>query len=188
MRPYLALHRSHCFVLAEPPNDASATSHESRAVGYLLLAPSTEEHYHRVDSEYLPSLPKDEPLCAPPGPSEDPTKPQGYLAIAMRSLLHSPLEELARLETKYSGLLKMCPAHLHIDILDGYQGHGWGKRLIEDGMEHLRQLGVKGVHLSMAEDNARARRFYEERCGFRRWREKGAGEWVLWRTLLEEES
>lgn len=59
------------------------------------------------------------------------------------------------------------PAHLHIDLLPGYQQKGLGRKLINALCDHLQQKGVKGVMLSVFIGNRGAIRFYEK-CGFTR--------------------
>ena len=57
------------------------------------------------------------------------------------------------------------PAHLHIDLLPGFQGRGHGRQLIERLSSELRARGVPGLHLSMDAANTKARAFYD-RIGF----------------------
>lgn len=58
------------------------------------------------------------------------------------------------------------PAHLHIDLLPRAQGRGLGRTLIETLAGALRERGVPGLHLGVAEQNAGAIAFYD-RVGFR---------------------
>ena len=60
-------------------------------------------------------------------------------------------------------------AMLHIDLLEGWQGQGWGRKLIERFVEGVRGSGEdygKGVHLGVAGDNRKVVAFYEK-LGFR---------------------
>jgi len=59
------------------------------------------------------------------------------------------------------------PAHLHIDLLPGLQGAGFGRRLIDTLLDELRRRGVRGLHLGMDPKNVGAAAFYE-RIGFER--------------------
>ena len=192
MRPYLDLSSIHCLILAESARSTNTPTEDgrqwpspmlnySRAVGYLLLALSTRQFYRQLSDEYVPSLP--ESLRDRPCADVDTNWRPGNLDNAIWKILHSPQTEIASIETKYPGLLDSCPAHLHIDILPKYQGRGWGKTLMDAALEHLRRQNVGGVHLIMAEGNLRARKFYEEKCGFYRWRDHGEGEWVMWQML-----
>lgn len=57
------------------------------------------------------------------------------------------------------------PAHLHIDILEGSRGAGFGTKLLERLVKELGSRGAAGVMLSVRASNHAARRFYE-RFGF----------------------
>ena len=63
--------------------------------------------------------------------------------------------------------LPQYPAHLHIDILDGYQGQGIGKRLIEALFNKLKEDNIPGVCLVAAKSNKNACGFYEH-MGFQK--------------------
>lgn len=52
------------------------------------------------------------------------------------------------------------PAHLHIDILEGYQGKGNGSKLLSALLDRLKADGVKGVWLGVDVKNERAINFY----------------------------
>lgn len=54
------------------------------------------------------------------------------------------------------------PAHLHINILDEYQGRGWGRRMIGKAVEHLREMGLDGLWVGIDPRNNAARKFYEK--------------------------
>jgi ribosomal protein S18 acetylase RimI-like enzyme len=58
------------------------------------------------------------------------------------------------------------PSHLHIDLLPRAQGRGYGRRMLQQVMDRLRQRGSPGAHLGVGARNSRARGFYE-RLGFR---------------------
>lgn len=58
--------------------------------------------------------------------------------------------------------LNEYPAHLQIDVKQGYRGEGIGRRLIEAYLEQLRQLGVCGVHLGTTNHNEAACYLYEK--------------------------
>jgi len=53
--------------------------------------------------------------------------------------------------------------HLAVDPV--YQGHGLGKRLVDECLEGLGQTGVKRVIIMVADDNPRGRGFWR-RCGW----------------------
>ena len=56
-------------------------------------------------------------------------------------------------------------AHLHIDLLPECQGQGYGRKLIEMLIKHLREENVNGLVLHVSMDNEGARAFYLK-CGF----------------------
>ncbi|MCL2512616.1 MAG: GNAT family N-acetyltransferase [Oscillospiraceae bacterium] len=59
-------------------------------------------------------------------------------------------------------LARKYPAHLHIDVLDGYRSLGLGSKLIDALCEHLKSSGVKGLMLTVAPKNKRGAHFYEK--------------------------
>ena len=61
---------------------------------------------------------------------------------------------------KEKELINEYPAHLHIDILDGYQRKGVGSQLIETLESHLSKHQIKGVHLGTSDRNTKAIPFY----------------------------
>ena len=79
---------------------------------------------------------------------------------------------------KSSGLVAWCfpvpyrvfgikyPAHLHIDILDEYQGQGYGTKMVEALLSKLREMKIPGVVLMASGENDGAIRFYG-RIGFK---------------------
>lgn len=62
--------------------------------------------------------------------------------------------------------LDIFPAHLQIDVKQGFRSQGAGRRLIEAYIEQLRQLNIKGVHLETTSHNEAACHLYEK-VGFR---------------------
>ena len=54
------------------------------------------------------------------------------------------------------------PAHLQIDVRQGYRGMGIGKGLIHAYMEQLQGMGVGGVHLETTSHNVGACHLYEK--------------------------
>ena len=61
---------------------------------------------------------------------------------------------------------KDYPAHLHMNLADGYRGGGIGSRLLAAYLDYLRSNNVKGVHLGTTSYNKLAVPFYK-RWGFR---------------------
>jgi ribosomal protein S18 acetylase RimI-like enzyme len=57
------------------------------------------------------------------------------------------------------------PAHLHINLAEGFRGLGLGRGLMQAYLLQLKDLGVHGVHLHTTSLNEAACRLYEA-CGF----------------------
>ncbi|KAJ7068408.1 acyl-CoA N-acyltransferase [Mycena amicta] len=74
-------------------------------------------------------------------------------------------ELLRNMHTAEEPSIAFSPAHLHINILEEYQGKGWGRKLIATAIDHLKAAGLGGVWLGMDPRNSEARKFYE-RVGF----------------------
>jgi ribosomal protein S18 acetylase RimI-like enzyme len=120
-----------------------------RAVGYVLGTADTPSFVTWFRQEWLPPLARRHP--APPDP---PTTQLEWLA----GLLHNPERMLIPEVADH-------PAHLHIDLLPGYQGAGHGRALMTEFLQALGGMGVPRVHLQMDPGNTRARAFYD-RIGF----------------------
>lgn len=54
------------------------------------------------------------------------------------------------------------PAHLHVNLRQGFRGQRLGHRLVETFCERARTAGVHGVHAGVSAENPRARHFFEE--------------------------
>lgn len=74
----------------------------------------------------------------------------------------------ARLELWFTGLYaKRYPAHMHIDILEGYQRRGVGHRLVDALAAHLLGCHVPALMLTVGAGNQKGVNFYEK-YGFQR--------------------
>jgi GNAT superfamily N-acetyltransferase len=58
------------------------------------------------------------------------------------------------------------PAHLHMNLAKGYRSGGIGSALLSTFLDHLRNRGIKGVHLGTTSYNRLAVPFYKK-SGFR---------------------
>jgi ribosomal protein S18 acetylase RimI-like enzyme len=56
--------------------------------------------------------------------------------------------------------LRLYPAHLHINVRQGFRGAGIGRKLITAYLEHLRRMDVPGVHLETTSENGPACHLY----------------------------
>jgi ribosomal protein S18 acetylase RimI-like enzyme len=63
------------------------------------------------------------------------------------------------------------PAHLHVNLRQGFRGRGLGRQLIEHFRRQVLELGLGGIHLVAWGDNEAGRRFFEA-MGFRLLREQ----------------
>ncbi len=138
--PYVALEPDLAFVL----DDGAG-----RAVGYILGTADTPRFVADFRTEWLPSAAARYP---------EPDGPHGTPDEAMIGLLHRPERMLVPEVAAY-------PAHLHIDLLPGWQGQGHGRTLMRTLLQALQDEGVPAVHLSMVTANTPARAFYD-RLGF----------------------
>jgi ribosomal protein S18 acetylase RimI-like enzyme len=120
-----------------------------RATGYILGTPDTTRFAKEFRERWLPLVGDRHPA-----PAHAPTT----RAEEMAWLLHHP-------ETMVVPELADHPAHLHIDLLPGYQRSGLGRRLVHTLLAAFRDAGAARVHLGMHADNTPARAFYD-RLGF----------------------
>ncbi len=128
--------------------------------GYALGAFDSRAFYARYEQEWRPKL------CAQfPEPRGDPnqwTRPQ-----MVHSWYHHPDFTMPEPYEAY-------PSHLHIDLLPRAQGRGFGRRMMDQVMEQLRQRGSPGAHLGVSMLNTRALGFYQ-RLGFKELLRVGEG-------------
>ncbi len=75
------------------------------------------------------------------------------------------------------------PANLHINLSRGYRGRGLGSRLLGAYLEHLRALGVAGVHAVTTDRNPGAARLFEK-AGFRLLERRAT---PVWRRRIDGE-
>ncbi len=54
------------------------------------------------------------------------------------------------------------PAHLHVNVQDGFRGQRIGQRLVEVFFERARDAGVRGVHAGVSAENLRGCHFFEQ--------------------------
>jgi GNAT superfamily N-acetyltransferase len=132
--PYLALEPQHAYVLDDG----------GRAVGYVVGTASTPDFVAAYAERSLPRLrERYQPLTEPPVSEED---------YRLDSMFHP--EWMLRPE------LAAHPAHLHINLLDGYRGQGHGRALIEQFLTSVAQAGAQSCYLAVHAGNVNARQFY----------------------------
>jgi len=72
---------------------------------------------------------------------------------------------LRKMHTAPDANIAFSPAHMHINIVDGYRGQGWGRKMIQTAVDYLKGEGINRLWLGMDPRNTEARKFYE-RLGF----------------------
>jgi len=148
--PYLAYESELSLILED----------EQGICGYALGALDSRGFFGRYESEWRPAL------CARfREPQGDPSK-------------------WTRVQSVYYGYhhpdyftpepYETYPSHLHIDLLMRARGRGYGRRMLEQVMEQLRQRGSPGAHLGVSMLNTPAFGFYEA-LGFRELIRVGSG-------------
>ena len=143
--PYVARHPESAFVV-----EAAERTAQERVVGYAVAVPDTAAFETWFRDTWWP-----ERGARWPKPTAERSRQDGILLYAYR---RGPGKE------PYGAVY---PAHLHIDLLPELQGQGWGRRLIDTVVAHLRERGVGGLHLVADAGNAGALAFYD-RLGFER--------------------
>lgn len=148
--PYLAF---------EP--DLSLVLEDGQGVcGYALGALDSRRFYARYEAEWRPAL------CARfPAPEGDPQ--QWTRVQQVHHVYHHPDYFCPEPYEEY-------PSHLHIDLLPRAQGRGYGRRMLEQVMDRLRQGGAPGAHLGVSMLNEPAFGFYQ-RLGFQELTRVGVG-------------
>jgi ribosomal protein S18 acetylase RimI-like enzyme len=59
-------------------------------------------------------------------------------------------------------IIDMYPAHLHMNVLPGFQSRGIGQQLLDTFVAAMRARGVPGIHLGTSSANVKAVPFYEK--------------------------
>ncbi len=120
--------------------------------GYALGAFDSKSFFSRYENEWRPGL------CRRfPEPKGDPT--QWTRVQNVHSWYHHPDYFCPEPYDTY-------PSHLHIDLLAHAQHRGYGRRMLEQVMEKLRNRGSSGAHLGVSIPNRAAFGFYQ-RLGFK---------------------
>jgi GNAT superfamily N-acetyltransferase len=151
--PYLFFPGALCFTAEE----------DGTPRGYIVSAPDTAAFDAWMESVWLPPL-------RLRYPAESPVHPEySSHEKAITAAIHKPHPQgpVPSWRTEY-------PAHLHIDMLPGIQGKGWGRRLMETLFAALRERGVPGLHLGVSRANTGALAFYGK-IGFLTVQEEDSG-------------
>lgn len=123
------------YYIEHEPQNCFVADDSGEAVGYIICAENFADFRPVFYSEYLTAVRRRSPA---------------FSLAAWGSIWF---------ERKYAD---EYPAHLHIDILDGYQRMGIGTRLMDALTAHLRSKGVAGVMLTVDADNEKGVSFYKK--------------------------
>ena len=138
--------------LAYEPGLSLILEDEQGICGYALGAFDSHAFFARYEKEWRPNL------CAHfPEPQGDPS--QWTRVQQVHHWYHHPDYFCPEPYETY-------PSHLHIDLLERARGRGYGRRMLEQVMDKLRQRGSPGAHLGVSILNTPAFGFYQ-RLGFR---------------------
>ena len=133
--PYLFLEPWHAYVL----------DNGERAVGYIIGTASTPHFVAAYPDRWLPRLrERYQPLPGPPVTEEE-----------------QRLDIMFHPERMLQPELAPHPAHLHINLLPGYQRLGHGRELMSTFLASVAAAGAPSCYLSVRRENAGAIRFYE---------------------------
>jgi ribosomal protein S18 acetylase RimI-like enzyme len=149
--PYVFLDPAFAFVLNDGDLNDGDLNDGDRAVGYVIGTPDTAAFARAYRERWIPRLADRYQV-----PPEPPVTPDDEMLA-----LHYRPERLL-----WPGL-PQYPAHLHIDLLPGFQGKGYGRKLIDTFCAAVADAGANGVHVCVVTANTRALGFYN-RIGFTR--------------------
>ncbi|KAF9008943.1 acyl-CoA N-acyltransferase [Cyathus striatus] len=138
--PYVRLPTTWGFVLVE----------DDRPVGYVLGSTDTRAYEKYAAEHWWPNLAQKYPPSLATKPAD-----VGYMKL------------LKNMHVAPEANIQFSPAHLHIDIMEEFQRQGWGRKLIDRAIAHLKDEGLHGVWLGMDPRNNEARKFYEK-LGFKK--------------------
>lgn len=138
--------------LAFEPELSLILEDELGVCGYALGAFDSRNFFHRYETEWRPKL------CTQfPEPTGDPSSWSRVQNV--HNWYHHPDYFTPEPYAQY-------PSHLHIDLLERAQGRGFGRRMLEQVMDKLRERGAPGAHLGVSMLNTPAFGFYKK-LGFR---------------------
>jgi ribosomal protein S18 acetylase RimI-like enzyme len=140
--------RDHCFVAADPESD--------RAVGVILCAPDTLMYQKIFNEKYYKSIRMALKEMKQNHPGAVTKYHMAYYRRREGSLLNftHPLK-MKQIYSEY-------PAHLHINIHPDFQRQGIGQLLVDRLLSHLKEKGIRGLHLIVAFNNQKGIGFYRK--------------------------
>ena len=123
------------YIEQEPESCLVLADENDDAVGYCIAASDWVLYKARFSKVYLPVL----------------RRRGGILHVLRKKSETRLLDSFA----------ESYPAHLHIDLREGWRGSGYGTKLLAEMAELLAVGGVKGIMLGVGAENTGAQRFYE---------------------------
>jgi len=121
--------------------------------GYIVGAADTRNFEARLEAEWWPGL--REVYCDPSDTPRAGWSPDQLMIYRMHHPHHTPSE-----------IVEGYPSHLHINLLPRLRGRGFGRRLMDEWLRTIQEMGSHGAHLAVGAANLRAIQFYRA-CGFR---------------------
>ena len=123
--------------------------YKHKPVGYIIGVVDTSKYYNWMNEVWLPELRTKFPA-----------------EMKIRNDFEKFLHDFVHKDCIIYDFLEDYPSHLHIDILPVGQKKGFGKKLMNVFIDHLKQKGSRGLHLALGEDNTNALAFYNN-IGFK---------------------
>jgi ribosomal protein S18 acetylase RimI-like enzyme len=129
----------HCFVACDEGS--------GKVIGYILGTDDTTAQEKRFAIKMIPRIALRALLCSS-------WRRPGTISTVLHFKRFGDANPLpARIRGEY-------PAHLHINLMPGFQSRGAGSLLIARLEEHMRTRGARGIHLVTSEANVKAVPFY----------------------------
>jgi len=153
------------------PQSTFVAETDGRIVGYLLGCIDTRRFNKTLFTKVIPRILTKALL----GRCKIRTKTISYLLRMLISALKGEI---------FYPPLEIYPAHLHINIEEGYRRQGIGQSLMESYLAYLKSQGIRGVHLGTTSLHKSAIPFYEK-LGFRIYDKRESS--LLRRLAFEEE-
>ena len=158
--PYVHVPEAFGFVLVD---SAKAQDEWAGVVGYCLATFDTRGFERSVKESWFPPYLQKYPLEAIDA------EPTPDMPEHLRDLTPNDKHYIRTIHNPPSASpisVAFSPAHLHIDIVPGYQRQGWGKRLIGEVVRYLQEeKGLTSLWLGLDPRNLNAKKFYH-RIGF----------------------
>ena len=147
--PYVVLPHTFGFVLVDDKDDVP--------LGHLLGTTDSVAFAKVEEEQWWPQIRERFPLSASdekPGLEARTVHDEHYIALVHRGP-----------DAPDPAALALSPVHMHIDLLPQVQRQGWGRRMIDAAVKHLRAEGHTALWLGLDPMNKGADAFYA-RLGF----------------------